>query len=91
MITAGTYVKVLLKKRNMSQMDLLRKMQELKLADDKTLVKPKLNEAINQKMGFTWARRIEIALNLPEYSLIKMVGEPTPLQWEKIKEIKGNE
>lgn len=90
MISVGTYVKVILKKRNMSQADLLRKMRELKLADDKTLVLQKLNNAINLKMGFTWARRIEIALDLPEYSLIKMVGVPSEKQWGMIKEVKPN-
>ena len=72
----------------MKQIDLLNKMKELKLADDKTLVKQKLNNAINLKMGFIWARRIEIALDLPEYSLIRMVGNPTEAQWELIKEVK---
>lgn len=90
MITAETYVKVTLKKRNMKQVDLLNKMKKLKLADDKTLVLQKLNNAINIKMGYTWARRIEIALELPEYSLVKMVGNPTEAQWKIIKEIEAN-
>lgn len=90
MITAETYVKVILKKRNMKQVDLLNKMKKLKLADDKTLVLQKLNNAINIKMGYTWARRIEIALELPQYSLIKMVGNPTEAQWKIIKEIEAN-
>lgn len=89
-ITAETYVKVILKKRNMKQVDLLNKMKKLKLADDKTLVLQKLNNAINIKMGYTWARRIEIALELPEYSLVKMVGNPTEAQWKIIKEIEAN-
>lgn len=88
MIDVGIYVKNILNKRNMTQMDLIRKMQKLKLADEKTLVKQKLNNAININMGYTWARRIEIALDLPEYSLIKMVGNPTESQWKMIKEIK---
>ena len=90
MISAGTYVKILLKKRNMTQIDLLNKMKKLKLAEDKTLVKQKLNNAINIQMGFTWARRIEIALELPKYSLVKMVGKPTQIQWKKIEEVKPN-
>lgn len=89
-LNVGTYVKVLLKNRNMTQADLLRKMKELKIADEETLVKQKLNNALNIQMGYTWARRIEIALELPDYSLIKMVGNPTPIQWERIKEIKAN-
>lgn len=90
MINVGIYVKILLKRRNMTQIDLLNKMKELKLAEDKTLVKQKLNNAINIKMGYIWARRIEIALDLPEYSLIKMVGNPSEAQWKKIKEVKPN-
>lgn len=88
MVSAETYVRVLLKKRNIRQVDLLNKMKELKLADDRTLVKSKLNNAINTKMGYTWARRIEIALDLPEYSLVRMVGRPTEYEWKYIKEIK---
>ncbi len=90
MINAGTYVKILLKKRNMTQAQLLNKMKKLKLAEDKTLAPQKLNNAINIKMGYVWARRIEIALELPEYSLIKMVGNPTQYEWNLIKEIKVN-
>ena len=90
MITAETYVKMILKKKNMTQVDLINRMKELKLADDKTLAKQKLNNAINIRMGYTWARRIEIALDLPQYSLVKMVGTPTEMQWKLIKEIKTN-
>ena len=87
MITAESYVKNLLAKRNIKQIDLLNKMKELKLADDKTLVRSKLNNAINSKMGYTWARRIEIVLDLPDYCIVRMVGRPTEYEWKKIKEI----
>lgn len=90
MVSAETYVRVLLKKRNIRQVDLLNKMKELKLADDKTLVKSHLNNAINTKMCYTWARRIEIALDLPEYSIVKMVGRPTEYQWQRIRRIGKN-
>lgn len=89
-INVETYVRVLLKKNNIKQVDLLNKMKELKLADDKTLVRSKLNNAINTKMGYTWARRIEIALDLPKYSIVRMVGRPTEYEWKKIKEIGEN-
>lgn len=88
MISAESYVRILLKKKNIKQVDLLNKMKELKLADDKTLVRSKLNNAINTKMGYTWARRIEIVLDLPDYCLVRMVGRPTEYEWKKIKEIK---
>lgn len=88
MISVGTCVKVMLKRRNMTQRDLLNKMKELKLAEDRTLVEPKISEALNTRMGYTWARRIEIALELPDYYLINMVGRPSEYEWSKIKEIK---
>ena len=88
MISVETYTKILLQKRGMRQADLLAKMKELKLADDKTLVKQKLNNALNIRMGYTWARRIEIALEVPDYSLIKMIGDPSPQEWKRIKLIK---
>ena len=74
----------------MTQVQLLKKMKKLKLAEDKTLVPQKLNNAINIKMGYIWARRIEIALELPDYSLIRMIGNPSESEWKTIKEIKAN-
>lgn len=90
MIRVEKYVKDLLKRKNITQAQLLRKMKKLKIANDKTLVRPKLNYAINIKMGYTWARRIEIALDLPDYCLINMIGKPTEFEWKKIKGIKVN-
>ena len=74
----------------MSQMDLLNKMNELNLGDGVKLHKQHLNNAINIHMSYVWARRIEIALDLPENSLVKMVGNPTENQWKTIEEIKIN-
>lgn len=83
-------MRVLLKKKDMSQRDLLRKMQELKLTDYDKLYAQHLNHAITTKMTYSWARRIEIALELPDYSLVAMVGNPTEKQWERIRRIKPN-
>ena len=41
----------------------------------------------DKEMRYTLIRKIEIALDLPEFSLIKMAGSPTKAQWEKIKRI----
>lgn len=90
MIKVEEYVKDLLKRKKITQKQLLDRMKELKLANEKTLCKQILNNALNLKMGYTWARRIEIALDLPEYSLIQMIGTPTEKEWKKIKEIKIN-
>lgn len=87
MITVGTYVKIILKKRNMTQADLLRKMQELNLEN---VDRCHLNNFINGTSGksYVWARRIEIALDLPDYCLIKMIGNPSKYEWSKIREVK---
>ena len=89
MVDAGLYVRLLLKKRKMTQADLLRKMKQMGLADENVLVKQNLNSAINVRMGYTWARRIEIALRLKDFELIRMIGQPTKLEWKKIGEIKA--
>lgn len=88
MISVEMYTKLLLQKRKIKQADLLRKMQELKLANDGTLIKQRLNYALNTKMSYTWARRIEIALELPDYSLVKMIGNPSPQEWKRIQSVK---
>ena len=89
MVDAGLYVRLLLKKRKMTQADLLKKMKEMGLADNKTLARQKLNNAINIKMGYTWARRIEIALGLKDYELMSMIGKPNEIEWKRIGEIKA--
>lgn len=91
MVTPEKYVKNLLQKRNLTQKSVLERMKELKLADEKTLVRQKLNNAINIKLGYVWARRIEIALDLPEYILINMIGKPSENEWKRIKEIKPHD
>lgn len=88
MIKVEDYAKEIINRRGLTQKEVLEKMKKYKLAPEKTLVKQKLNNALNIKMGYSWARRIEIALELPEYILVNMVGKPTKAQWEKIKEIK---
>lgn len=89
---AGNYVRRILIERNMTQTDLLRRMKKLKLAKEKTLVIQKLNNWINNidDSKYVWARRIEIALELPDYILVKMKGNPTEKEWKKIKEIGKN-
>ena len=89
MLNVGTYVKIILKKRNMTQMDLVRKINKLNLGNGKELSRCHLNNFLNgtEKQTVTWARRIEIALNLPKYSLIRMIGKTTELEENKIKEI----
>ena len=90
MISAGTYIKILLKKRNMSQMDLLRKMQSLGFEG---IYLTHINNFINQTddtIRYGLIRKIEIALDLPEFILINMAGRPSETKVKQLKEIKAN-
>ena len=91
MISAGTYVKILLQKRNMSQTDLLRKMQSLGFNG---VHLTHINNFINGTdtiIRYGLIRKIEIALELPEFTLINMIGRPSETKINQLKEIKANE
>ena len=90
MISAGTYIKILLRKRNMSQMDLLRKMQSLGFDG---VHKTHINNLIKNtesRPQYLLLRKIEIALDLPEFTLINMAGRPSETKIKQLKEIKPN-
>ena len=83
-------MKILLKKRNMSQMDLLHKMQSLGF-DGVHITH--INNFINgteTTTRYPLIRKIEIALDLPEFTLINMVGKPSETKLKELKEIKAN-
>lgn len=71
MLDVTTFIKIILKKRGMSQADLLRKMEAKGI---KGVHKEHLSEALNGKMFPIMAERIEIALDLPKDTLVKMVN-----------------
>ncbi len=90
MITVGKIVKNELDKRNMSQMDLLRKMQSLGFDG---VYKMHINNIINGTdtiIRYGLIRKIEIALDLPEFTLINMAGRPSEAKIKQLKEIKTN-
>lgn len=68
----GTYIKLILQKKNMTQQQ---------LADKMNLPRQNVSNMINGTGSKTitciQARKIEIALNLPKYSLVELVGFPT--------------
>lgn len=66
----GTYIKLILEKKNMTQQQ---------LADKMNLPKQNVSNMINgsRQIGSFGARKIEIALDLPKYSLVELVGFPT--------------
>ncbi len=77
----GTYIKLILKKKNISQQE---------LANKTGLTKQKVSNLLNgiTPISPAMARRIEIALNLPKYSLVEIVGFPeTEIEKRKLEEI----
>ena len=66
----GTYIKLILQKKNMTQQQLADKLQ---------VPKQNISNIINGsiQIGSVRARKIEIALDLPKYSLVELVGFPT--------------
>lgn len=66
----GTYIKLILQKKNMTQQQ---------LADKMNLPRQNISNMINGsiQIGSVRARKIEIALDLSKYSLVEIVGFPT--------------
>ena len=74
----------------MSQMDLLRKMQSLGFEGVHiTHINNLINNTDNRPQ-YLLLRKIEIALDLPEFTLINMVGRPSESKIKQLKEIKAN-
>ena len=65
----GAYLKIILQKKNLTQQE---------LANKTGLTKNKVSAIINGavRLSPAMARRIEIALDLPKYSLVELVGFP---------------
>ena len=83
-------MKILLQKRNMSQMDLLRKMQSLGFEGVHITHINNLINNTESRPQYLLLRKIEIALDLPELTLINMVGRPSEAKIKQLKEIKAN-
>ena len=76
MLSIGEYIKLILKKRGLTVAELARIMteQERKHGSSTTIYRMHLNAEIkNDKISIIKARKIEIALNLPELQLVKMI------------------
>ncbi len=66
----GTYIKLILQKKNMTQQELADKS-----GIPKTHISGIINGTVN--MQSLRARKIEKALDLPKYELVELVGFPT--------------
>ena len=74
----GKYIKLILQKKNMTQQDLVNKLNELHLGEKGEITRFKISAVLNQGIGLSpyLARKIEIALDLPKYSIVSKVGFP---------------
>ena len=75
----GTYIKLILIKKNMTQQALVDRLNELGLVkENESVRKHTISDIINGKLGISpyMARRIEIALDVPKNSIVKLVGLP---------------
>lgn len=89
----GTYLKLVLTKKNMTQQALVDKLNELGLTDNNEIVrKHTISDIVNGKLTISpfMARRLEIALDMPKYSIVNLIGLPkTEIGIKKLEEIEG--
>lgn len=89
----GTYIKLILIKKNMTQQDLVNRLNELGLADHNEIVrKHTISDIVNGKLTISpsMARKIEIALDVPKYSIVNIIGLPKTKESKKrLEEIEG--
>ena len=91
MISVGTYLKNELIKRKMSQRTLARKMEEMGFKGVHFQHIGNIINGTENRPQYLLLRKIEIALDLPEFILINMAGRPSESKIKELKEIKANE
>lgn len=89
----GTYIKLILTKKNMTQQDLVNRLNDLGLADNNEVVrKHTISDIVNGRLTISpfMARKIEIALDMPKYSIVNIIGLPkTKVGMKKLEELEG--
>lgn len=89
----GTYIKLILIKKNMTQQALADRLNELGLTNNNEIVrKHTISDIVNGKLTISpfMARRLEIALDMPKYSIVNLIGLPkTEIGIKKLEEIEG--
>lgn len=89
----GTYLKLVLTKKNMTQQALVDRLNELGLTNNNEIVrKHTISDIVNGKLTISpfMARRLEIALDMPKYSIVNLIGLPkTEIGIKKLEEIEG--
>lgn len=91
MMNTSSIVKMILNKKKMTNMDLVRKMNEIeeKTGVKERTTKQRMTNYLNDyyKFGYSLARRVEIALDLPKETLMRTCPKPnTPAERREYKE-----
>lgn len=77
----------------MTQQALVDKLNELGLTDNNEIVrKHTISDIVNGRLTISpfMARRLEIALDMPKYSIVNLIGLPrTEAGMKKLEEIEG--
>lgn len=80
MINISTYVKMILKKKHMTNTDLLRKINKLeeKSGVKERTVKQNITNYLNDywHWGYSFARKVEVALELEDKTLLNLLPKP---------------
>lgn len=89
----GTYIKLILIKKNMTQQALVDRLNELGLTNNNEIVrKHTISDIVNGRLTISpfMARRLEIALDMPKYSIVNLIGLPkTEIGMKKLEGIEG--
>lgn len=94
MIDTSTIVKLTLKKKNWTNMDLVRKINELEdsVGDKEKTVRQNLTNYLNgyHDWGYKFTRKVEVALGLPNKTLLNTLKQPkSAYEKEVYKEVIG--
>lgn len=88
MIKVGNYLRNVLNKRNMTQKELVKEMERKGFKGVHYQHIGNLINGTDEEIRYSLMRKIEITLNLPEFTLINMAGRPSEFKIKQLKEIK---
>ena len=89
-MTANEFLKIILKKKNLKQAQVLREMNKRNMGDDGVpMNRQHISNILNgiRPLSPYMARKFEIVLGLEKYSLVSIVGFPKEKGMEKLEKL----
>ena len=87
MLSIEDYIKIILKKKKMTSMDLVRKINKVeeKAGIEERTKKQNLSNYLNgyHSWGYEFVRKVEVALELEDGFLMRMLGKPKTKESKK--------